>query len=448
MTTLPNPKTLAVLVLLGLVALHLGNALVPMVEHDESILINVASALSDQGEYGNTWQTGRLTAPDRSLSTGPPLVLPVALAWKLGVHHVVWLRLLTVTPYFLAFLVVFWKTLGDPEMRLAGLLLLLGISDWAVFSARVIGEFAALFFLLAGWLRIERGRTISGGVLWGLAVLTKLAFLGAALLGAALWCATGRKDWRLFLRVVAGVLAPLVLYQVILQLRYGSPTDFNLGMQGFEVLFHPRNFPLHLGSLNQYFTWLLVAAGYVFAWTERERSPRWWFLCCLSVFWLLWHLAGFRGWLRYAMPGLIVLIPAAAAALLRVLGTPGPLFVRVGFLVSAAAFSFLGLYQNTYWIWISYKEWRVKRQVVQVLDAHRDRRLLGEGITFPYPHYLLLTGRRFQDARQTAPQPGDLALVAAGNLFLEREVEAGRGGQWRPVLTTLDWKMYENIAAP
>jgi len=439
----PDARTLALLLLPLLVALHLGNAVVPAVDHDESITVNIAATLATYGEHGNTWQVGRLVVPDRSGNTGPPLVLPVALAWKLGIRDSVGMRLATVTPYFLGFLVLFWKTLEDWEARFVGLLLLLAIPDWAVLSARVIGEFAALFLVLAGSRCLWCGRLVAGALLWGLAAITKLSFLPGLVLGWIAWCLTTRRGWGSCLLVPALTAVPMLLYLGVLRLRYGATTDFAMNLQGLVVLFYPRNLPLNVCKLNQYFPWFLVAAGYAWAWLERRAADRVYFLACLSGFWMLWQLLGSRGWVRYVLPGLILLVPAVAAAVRSLIRGSAPLFVKAALVASLAAFAFLGFYQNAYWIWISYKDWRLQRQVVSVLETRADRRLLGEGLAFPYPQYQWLTGRRFENIRATEPQPGDIAMVMGEERFLQRESTTGRAGRWKQLFDTPPVEIYE-----
>ena len=162
-------------------ALHLGNLLVPAIDFDESVHVNVGATLGRTGEYGNTWETGELQAPDRTSSTGLPLLLPVAWAWKLGVRTPVALRLAVLTPFFVAFLWFFNRSFpeANPLERATAAALLLAVPGWAYFSARVLGEIPALCWTLLGALLLLGDRSFLGSLCWGMAGAIKLVFFPA-----------------------------------------------------------------------------------------------------------------------------------------------------------------------------------------------------------------------------------------------------------------------------
>jgi hypothetical protein len=428
-----------------IVTIHVANTLVPAVEHDESTYMNLAATLATQGEYGNTWQYGHLSAPDRWANTGPPLIFPVALLWKAGLRQVVAIRLLTVTPYFLGFLVLFYRLLTpfSPEARLLALLLFLGVPGWGTFSSKILGEFPALFFLLAGAHLLLRDRWLPAGLLCGLAAIAKLSFLPASILGALLWCVTGGRSWRPLPRFLAGLMIPPLAFAGWLWSRYGATSDFAVASQGWIVYFHPRNFPLNLDSLNRFLPVALVVLAFVSGWRLRRSLPVAHLCCCLATFWILWHLAGFRGWLRYVLPALLLLVPPLAAGLADLARAHFPVSLKAPFAVAAAAFVFLGLYDNTYSIWTWYKYYKEQQVVARYLTAHPDRRVLGEGGSYPFPEYQWITGRKFGDLRNTPPQPGDIAMVGSQNRFIERESAAQTLGAWSLALSTPSFEMYE-----
>ncbi|MBI3666541.1 MAG: hypothetical protein HY236_10025 [Acidobacteria bacterium] len=377
-------RELSAALLAAILLIHLGNVLVPAVHVDEASHVNVSATLATLGEYGNTWQFGHLITPDRIASTGPPVIFQAALAWKLGIRGPVGIRLAVMTPFFAGFLFLFRRLLSDFdwETQLLTLALFLGIPGWGLFSARVLGEFPALFFLCLGAVCMLEQRFQLGGLAWGFAAASK-------------------------------------------------------------VLFHPRNFPLHLASLNDYVPLVLVVLAFVFGWMERRSSPKLFFFCCLSSFWCVWHLVGFRGWLRYALPGLILLMPPLAAALRSIRRQQLPWYIKLSFFATVTAFIFLGLYDNTYSIWTQYKAWRGQSQVVRYVQAHRGRRFLAEGLFSPYPDYLWLTGCRFQELRTVRPSTGDIVVLREGNSFLRREMETNTIGNWRFVFATPEVDVYE-----
>jgi hypothetical protein len=429
-----------------IIALHLANVLVPAMWYDEAVHVNVAATMATLGEYGNTWQAERPVIPDRLASTGLAVTGLASLAWKCGFRGPVSLRLLSVTPFFVGFVLLLgkWLSVLDAKSRLLALVLVIGVPEWAFLSSRVLGEFPAICFTLAGALLVFQSRLVLGSLLWGLAAATKLVFAPGLICGWLAWSLAARKPLKSVLLVIANILAPIALLDAVLWLRYGAVTDLALSAQSWIVLFWPRNFPLHLAVLNQMLPWVLLSIGYVYAWTMRKTLPQLWFLCSLSSFWTCWFLLGFRDWTRYLMPALMFLIPPIAAGLADIFAGAHPLHVKIPLAATAAAFVFVGLYNNTYSIWTSYKEWRDEKRVAAFLLSHRDRQLLGEGETFPYPDYQWLTGLRFLPADKVTARSGAIAVLRKGaNSFVIRELNAGRGGDWRFLFATSAMELYE-----
>jgi hypothetical protein len=433
----PDVRSRATVVLLlgALILLHLANAVVPSIYNDEATFVNVGATLATLGEYGNTWQSDSLQAPDRYASVGPPIVFPVALAWKFGIRDPVGVRLLVATPYFLGFLLLFYQLISDLdlEIRLVTLSLLIGIPHGGLFSARVLGEFPAMCLCLAGVLCLLRQRFLAGSLAWGLAALCKLAFLPGLLLGWAVFCLVTKRGWPSLLRVALVVPLPLAGFLLWIWLRYSSFTDLSLALQGRIVLFHPRSFPLNLASLEFYMPIVLIVLAYAWVYLERDYTEKILLLCCLSLFFLVWQLVGFRGWLRYVLPGLIMLAPAAASAVVGVWRRLGKGPLTVALTVTVAAFIFLGLYDNTYTVWTYYKDWREQRRITGFLEGYRGRKLLADRKTFLVARYQWSTGQQFQDAQAAQATPGDLLFVSDESAFFQQELAAGRIGEWKLV---------------
>jgi len=210
-------------------------------------------------------------------------------------------------------------------------------------------------------------------------------------------------------------------------------------LQAATTAFYPRNLPANLANLNTYMPIVFLALGYGFCWVERRTMPRVFLLGCLSLFWCLWHLVGQRGWLRYVLPGLVLLAPAVGAALCSLRRRSLPGYLKLAAFTAMAAFVFAGFYGNTYSIWTSYKTWRQQSRVVGYLRAHPDNRVLGEGWFSPYPEYLWLSGIRVQDIHSVHPSSGDILILSEGNSFLRREMDAGTIGTWKRAFVTTAW---------
>ncbi len=446
---LPRQRQLEVFLLAFIIAIHLGNAIVPAIWYDEATNVNVAAALAETGQYGNTWQSAQPIVPDRFVSTGPPVILLSALGWKLGIHGPVGLRLFVVTPFFVLLVLLGHRLTSElaPATRALTLVLLLGIPGWGLFSSRVLGEFPALCLTCAGALLILRERVFPAALLWGLAGITKLVFLPGLAVGWAIRQLANRRGGKHLVPFAIGMLLPICSFTAYLWSRYGQSTDLALSLQGSIVIFHPRNFPLNLATLNQYVPIVLVAIGLAYGWTARKSEPELHLLCCLSMFWIAWHLVGFRGWLRYIVPALWLLAPCMAAGLVHACrATSG--YVRGALVLATAAFVGLGLYDNTYSIWTNYKDWREQQRILGFLSTKRGHRVLGDGYLFPFPDYQWLTGLKFESAKAIPSQPGDIVLFRreqafTRNAFLVREMDAGRAGDWRFVFDTSTVEIYE-----
>lgn len=136
------------------------------------------------GKY-QTWY-GEPKPFNHHITTGPTVLLPVAGMFLLFGPNRVAARLV-MTGYFLLFLYVCWKfccrLLQESAHRLFALtcVFLVILPELLLYSARVLGELPAVTLFLAGTLVVERQRdsgtrwhAFGGGVLIGLAVLTKL----------------------------------------------------------------------------------------------------------------------------------------------------------------------------------------------------------------------------------------------------------------------------------
>ncbi len=192
---------------------------------DEGAFFNVARTFAREGVYAEASQAGyRYTGP--VASTGPTVILPVALVYRLfgvGIPQgravvVAYGALALIALYGLAALVTDWR-----GALLAVILAVVGIDLLmpALLRGEHTGEGPGLFFLLAGlwfWLRPGERRwyTLLGvGVLMGLSSITKYqnaVFVLPALLLAwivdLVWYR--RRGWRYF--VVPGIVAGVIFF--------------------------------------------------------------------------------------------------------------------------------------------------------------------------------------------------------------------------------------------
>lgn len=314
----------------------------PKLWFDEGIHLHVPKAIVKFGVYADYNSEGfQYYGP--TMSVGPTVMLPVALALRLGGIGI-WQARLVMAFYLLAAIVAFFvlaRRIGGARCGWVATLLLVSSPglDLVWLGRQLLGEVPGLLFLLLGlilWLD-ERGRPSAWrlaavGLLFGLAVVTKYQFLIPLGPGLLLAWAADRFHYRrlapaVFLVPLIVTIACFAVWQAIGIVYLGpSMASENLRLMGtaaagaawtFSVE-HVRRAGAYLVSFPLYASLLLPALAYsLFRATDRDRrSQAWTTVLCLILPGLAWYLAASIGWPRYAFSAAAI----AALPVARFLG--------------------------------------------------------------------------------------------------------------------------------
>ena len=187
------PSVAVLLLVVVLAAWHLS--LAPPTWYDEGVNLQAARNLARSGQYGLEYEPGQISLFDVQLTTGPTVIVPVALVFKVWRVGLTQGRVVMLAFVLVAALGVYLvgRLLYSHAVGLLAVLVLCGMEAAAPSRVRdVVGEIAALAFTFWGLavLSLARGRGSSwymgAGLLLGLAVLSKgqFALLAPAVLGA------------------------------------------------------------------------------------------------------------------------------------------------------------------------------------------------------------------------------------------------------------------------
>jgi len=312
---------------------------------DEGLNGQAARNIALHGQYGLRSSEG-LVAFHPAIQTGPTVLLLVALLFRLAGVGVLQARLVVVAYSVLAVMVFYWLVREICNRRtafLASLLLVFGFdhefTSFVVMGRQILGENPALAFFWLGtllWFRAWRSRSrlalVWPGLLWGLAMLTKIQFV-IILAGALFVFWLLDRIWvkRLHTRQV---LIPMVVGGLCVLAWYGVQAlslgfaDFwrqstALGSAGGMHWLHlaPQKV---VGAISQLLGSSLILLGvpgmlYVLGsngqnWQEGEYCQV--FLVLFTAIWLGWYAFLSIGWMRYAF------VPAAMSTIFtaRLLG--------------------------------------------------------------------------------------------------------------------------------
>ncbi|MFI5331995.1 MAG: ArnT family glycosyltransferase [Desulfobaccales bacterium] len=311
----------------------------PTIGWDEAIFSETAANLVQHGRYAFTLQSpDQLSDLDFRITAGPALILPLALAYKLGGVGVVPGRLVAGLYLVLAFLGLFLaarRLWGSGAALLAVALALLD-TDVFYWGRSVLGDIPALALFLLGTGFLIRGLEsrsswplFLGGLFLGLAFDAKefygLAFLPPlGLLVRQSW----REPRRLGLALLAygaGLALPLLAYLLLKAIILGSLTEavFHFLRQK-KLLCHEFFTPLTIGRiypesllylLERPLFWLGVM-GAVWVWKKEPPAAGARLWVWNFFIWCLVYLTAVY-WQRFALPALFLASPLAAHFLLR-----------------------------------------------------------------------------------------------------------------------------------
>jgi uncharacterized membrane protein len=214
-----------------LIASHLRLPL----EYDEAFNITVVENVAERFFYGTngaiSFVTGEVGTPvlfDPLITTGPTLLLPAALVWRMS-NGAVWATRLVPAAFFALYLLGSWVASRGTVGRWYRLLLVVGpltlvvpiaFEHAAFVPTRMVGETTAATMILWGALLASRGKLWWGGVLVGLAVQTKLvAIIPSLIVVIAVLVIVHANPlagrWRRSAIWLLGAIAPTMIFEAI-----------------------------------------------------------------------------------------------------------------------------------------------------------------------------------------------------------------------------------------
>jgi 4-amino-4-deoxy-L-arabinose transferase-like glycosyltransferase len=312
----------------------------PTVWWDEAIFSETAANLAQQGRYAFTIQSpNELKDFDYRISSGPVLIMPVALAYRLlGVN--VWSgRLVAGGFLLLAFILLYLSARLLVPRGPALLAVILGLltTDILYWGRSVLGDVPALACFLGGMYAVIRGLReerlsffLAGGCCLGLAVGAK-EFYGFTLF-PVLVCLIWEYRWRqrtlykscgLFL---LGAALPLAAYLAFKASVLGGvqPALFHFYYQK-KLLCHEFFTPFTIGRLYPessafLLTHPLFISGLMGLWLYQRRhgwSLPWLYWLGNLLLWGIFYVLAVY-WHRFALPALLLASPWAGYLLVSI----------------------------------------------------------------------------------------------------------------------------------
>lgn len=160
----------------------------PSVWYDEGFYVQIASNLSDYGEYGMQLRPGEIEPVSKLITVSYPLIYPLALAFKIFGNSIIVARG-TMAFFIIGFVLVSYllaRRLFGASYALGSIALLATFAPLYGNGKSVLGEVPGLFFLTLSLLSLERTLSdrnkstlgfVLAGLFAGLCVSTKPIFL-------------------------------------------------------------------------------------------------------------------------------------------------------------------------------------------------------------------------------------------------------------------------------
>ncbi|MBI3332452.1 glycosyltransferase family 39 protein [Candidatus Peregrinibacteria bacterium] len=300
---------------------------------DDSLFMIVARNIAEGKGYALII-LGREWLYPYTLGVGPALIIPSALAIKAIGFSVASARLPMIA-YLIAASTLFYflaRRMAGRTSALRSSLLLISLSAFINTGKPVLGEIPGVAFLLAGFFFLldapkrHWGRSVLAGLLFGIAVMTKLSYmLLFPALGLTFLVMMLRREWTAAARLaVTGVIAlvPFVAWQMMeLSSRGGILKDILFMLGGSEEqaaipFSHIWNNPeilLRIPFLSYAVFFVLGILGSL----KLSRTVPMHvlvFVWSLIVLFTLYYLSSF-GWYRHVLPAhilLLLFVPAGA----------------------------------------------------------------------------------------------------------------------------------------
>ena len=265
------------------------------VEFDEGVNLQVPQNIYAHHIYSTNYNGGRTFDP--IISTGPTVLLPVAVSYFIANSTSVELGRLVMAFYVLLMLLGAWFLSRALYGNLAGLLItiLLGcIPLLANFGIAVLGEIPAVFYCWIGILFLYHKKMNLAGLFIGLAILTKFIFLiaGIALCGTLIlfWFVnkvrqSHQKNFLAFVLMPMVMIAlPNVIWELLKFITLG-PANYLINLNDLIGMIGINT----SGNDNSFYFRVLHQFGMLA--TPFQSIPGWAvFLCMiLALSWLLYQ---------------------------------------------------------------------------------------------------------------------------------------------------------------
>ncbi|MCR4326816.1 MAG: glycosyltransferase 87 family protein [Candidatus Roizmanbacteria bacterium] len=236
--------------------------LLSSVDFDEGYFLQVVWHLWHHGSYRSFYQLF-----DPYITTGPTVLIPASLFVPL---HPLAPRIVTILYLIGLIYITYHYYINSIRLLVIWILLIIALPHSYLYLTHVLGELPALFFIVAGYGACARRKELLGGLLIGLAILTKQISILAVipLLFTRRWSAVGI------------AVIPAALWHLI-GILLGSGSDSGI----VRALAWPRPDMLHLrlsmmSSELGVHAWICLLAGYG-VWTYGAQYKK---LQLLSIF--------------------------------------------------------------------------------------------------------------------------------------------------------------------
>ncbi len=310
-----------------LLIIHLPTTPQPWI--DEGYFLSVAERVATQGVYAPA-EESKVPQFNPSISTGPTVIIPIALFFKLAGVGILQARMVMLYMSMLtivAFALLSHHLVGRAASLLALTLLIAGTSEpytsFILMSRQAIGEVPALgFMLFAIWLWLHTGQQLSQawwkycciGFALGLSIITKPQIVMVIPLSLVILAALDHYYYRqysigkYFLTGIAMLGLVASWYFIQIAIAGLGIVDENAGdtSTGINQLLQMN--PIHirrsLGSLWRSGFLYMSLPGVVYALIQARHAnmqglKHAWLLVFLLV-WIAWFVMMSVGWARYA----------------------------------------------------------------------------------------------------------------------------------------------------
>jgi 4-amino-4-deoxy-L-arabinose transferase-like glycosyltransferase len=253
-------------------------------QFDESYNLALAKHLATTGQYATEIVGVPLRWFDPLVTTGPTVLAPIALIFKLFGVGIIQARIIPIIYFGLLIVSAYFAAKRQSTWRagcIVVLLLFALTSHFDEYGIVVFGEIPAVAFLLLAAIALARddakGALVCGALV-GAAILTKPQMvLVVPALGVAILAAGWHNLWSFLRRVAfggAGIAVPLLLWMVYQLAVVGPAKWFEINRTFFSTLTRDDGFATQSGPMWLYSLLLLLPIAVLVAFRHsRQRGP-------------------------------------------------------------------------------------------------------------------------------------------------------------------------------